>query len=163
MIESTTNQSIGSLNLVCHSAVTRLYVETPPQYSFSVLGTDGTTVVKVRPDGSVEFGEGVSMDEASRAFWEGLKAAGFTEQQKQEAAAEKIREAAKTLFVSLERALRASLGGHPIGHDTVVFAKRSLKRAYEAGISSQPPHLTCNCTPCAIGRRSLKGSAADSD
>lgn len=37
-----------------------------------VTGADGKVIVRIRPDGSVELGEGVQADDAAKAFWEAI-------------------------------------------------------------------------------------------
>lgn len=49
----------------------------------------------------------------------------------------------------LARITRAILNGHPVGHDAVMSARRVLKIANGGKL----PDLSCNCTPCAIRRR----------
>ena len=45
--------------------------------SFSIIPDGMKTVVTVHPDGKVTLGEGVTLDEASKAFWDQLQRMGM--------------------------------------------------------------------------------------
>ena len=49
------------------------FTVTPPTTLISIHD-QGKLVVAIKPDGCVEYGEGISLDEASKKFWEAVAA-----------------------------------------------------------------------------------------
>jgi hypothetical protein len=47
----------------------------PPSLTYT--GQDGKMIFVIHPDGHVEIGKDIPMDEATRDFWKGIEAYGF--------------------------------------------------------------------------------------
>lgn len=59
------------------------------------------------------------------------------------------------LYGCLVRIVRVIENRHPVGHDSVVAAKRVIRRV-NGGVS---PDYTCRCTVCALARQQARAQA----
>lgn len=49
------------------------YVVNFPPPVISISGGDGAWLVKIHPDGTLEYGPGYTPDEAARSFWDAMR------------------------------------------------------------------------------------------
>lgn len=55
------------------SVASSMEIQLPKPPAISILGADGLLTVAIHPDGRVEFGAGITLDEGAKAFWDAVQ------------------------------------------------------------------------------------------